>query len=284
MNDPMFEIKASDAPQRLDAALVSRGLLSGRDRACELIKLGRVFVNGKPCTKPARKVTAADALTVDDEGRDFVSRGGVKLEHAMQAFHLTCEGLVCADIGASTGGFTDCMLRRGAAKVYAIDVGRDQLDPRLRADPRVVSMEETNIRDVTPESLEELPAFMTTDVSFISLRTIFDDLCALLAPGGTLAALIKPQFEAGRSDIGKNGVVTNPRVHERVLRDVCADAQAKGLGLRALTYSPIRGPAGNIEYLAHFVKGGGSIFPDLSALVKEAHLRTKDSGKGGKSS
>lgn len=284
MNDPTPGIPVSDNPQRLDAALVSRGLLSGRDRACELIRLGRVCVNGGVCTKPARKVTSADVLEVDDEGRDFVSRGGVKLEHAMQAFSLSCDGLVCADIGASTGGFTDCLLRRGAAKVYAIDVGRDQLDPRLRADPRVVSLEETNVRDITPETLGDTPVFMTTDVSFISLRTIFADLAALLPDGATLVALIKPQFEAGRADIGKNGVVTNPRVHERVLRDVCTDALSEGFSLQDLTFSPIRGPAGNIEYLAHFIRGGTGIFPDFAVLVKEAFLRTKETGKGGRSS
>jgi len=284
MNDLTGQMPVSDTIQRLDAALVSRGLLSGRDRACELIRLGRVCVNGEVCTKPARKVSPADVLEVDDEGRDFVSRGGVKLEHAMQAFGLSCDGLVCADIGASTGGFTDCLLRHGAAKVYAIDVGRDQLDPRLRADPRVVSLEETNVRDVTPETLGATPVFMTTDVSFISLRTIFADLCALLPDGGTLVALIKPQFEAGRADIGKNGVVTNPRVHERVLRDVCADALSKGFSLQNLTFSPIRGPAGNIEYLARFVRGGTGIFPDLASLVKDAFVRTKETGKGGRSS
>jgi 23S rRNA (cytidine1920-2'-O)/16S rRNA (cytidine1409-2'-O)-methyltransferase len=239
----------SDSAQRarLDAALVERGLVESRSRAQALIMAGAVRVDGRPAVKPSQLVDAEAGLEIAAR-HEFVSRGGHKLNHALDRFGIDVDGLVCGDIGASTGGFTDCLLRRGARRVYAIDVGRGQLDWGLRNDPRVVVMERTNIRHV--ERLPESLGFASIDVSFISLRLVLPIVARLIQPRGAIVALIKPQFEAGRGEVGRGGVVRDPAVHRRVLHEFWAWCRQHGLVVRGLTASPIRGPAGNVEFLA----------------------------------
>ncbi len=237
---------------RLDAALVERGIASSRERAKEYIKAGKIQVNGKPAGKPAMTVSEEDCLELLGETLRYVSRGGLKLEKALQTFPIDLGGKNCLDIGASTGGFTDCMLQNGAAHVFSIDVGTDQLAEKLREDPRVTVMEQTNVRYLTRETMAEaFPGadFASIDVSFISLTKVLEPVKALLKPGAGLVCLIKPQFEAGRGQVGKKGVVKEPSVHRDVIRVVTLFAESIGLEVRGLTYSPIRGPEGNIEYL-----------------------------------
>ena len=251
---------------RLDAELVARGLVSGRDRAAALIREGHVRVNGRLASKPAMQVAASDTLEADDQ--PFVSRGGLKLAEALRAFALDVRGLTAVDLGASTGGFTDCLLQNGAARVWAIDVGHDQLDPRLRADPRVLSMEGVNARSVTRETLGgAVPDLVTADLSFISLKTVYPVISGLLDERGRCVTLIKPQFEAGRASVGKNGLVRDRRAHERVLRELDAAARAAGLYLHAICVSPIRGGEGNVEYLALYRKTAGLAEWDWAAVV-----------------
>ena len=212
------------------------------------------------------QVTEADALEADDA--PFVSRGGLKLAEALRVFALDVRGLTAVDLGASTGGFTDCLLQNGVSKVWAVDVGHDQLDPKLRADARVVSLEGVNARSVTRETVGgEAPDLVTADLSFISLRTVFPAISALLDEKGRCAALIKPQFEAGRAALGKNGVIRDRRVRERVLREVNEAAQAAGLYLHGLCVSPIRGGEGNVEYLALYAKTPGPGNWDWAAIA-----------------
>ena len=243
---------------RLDAVLVERGIVPSRERAKEYIQAGKVQVNGKPAGKPAMSVTDEDKLELVGEILRYVSRGGLKLEKALQTFPIELSGKTCLDIGASTGGFTDCMLQNGAAYVVSIDVGTDQLAEKLRLDPRVTVMEQTNVRYLTKEILTEKASetdfskgadFASIDVSFISLTKVLEPVKALLKPGAELVCLIKPQFEAGRGQIGKKGVVKEPSVHRDVIRAVTLFAESIGLEVLGLTYSPIRGPEGNIEYL-----------------------------------
>lgn len=231
---------------RLDVLLVARGLADSREKAQALIVAGLVAVDGKPAGKSAELIGPDAELSVETSD-GFVSRGGEKLEHALATFDLDVDGLVCLDAGASTGGFTDVLLRRGAQRVYAVDVGHGQLDWRLRTDPRVVSMERTNIR--TLMSLPELADMAVADVSFISLRLALPTISRLTQPGSSIVALVKPQFEAGKGLVPRGGVVRDPAVHRRVLLDLWAWALAHGLTPRGLTPSPIRGPAGNIEFL-----------------------------------
>lgn len=238
------------AESRLDVALVQRGLAPSRERAQEAISAGLVLVGGKPAAKAALKVTDADELTVTGDPIGYVGRGGLKLEAALDRFGLDPGGLVCMDVGASTGGFTDCMLRRGARLVYAVDVGRDQLHPTLRQDPRVVVMEETDIRTVS--ALPELPQFASVDVSFISLTMVLPAVARLLAKGGRIAALIKPQFEAGVGRVGKNGVVKDPKEHRKAVDKVLGAAAALGLRTGEVIDSPVLGTAGNKEFLTVF--------------------------------
>ena len=206
-----------------------------------------------------------------------MSRGGLKLEKAMQTFPITLEGKVCADIGASTGGFTDCMLQNGAAKVYAVDVGYGQLDWKLRSDERVVCLERTNARYLTREQIPEDLDFASIDVSFISLKLIFPALYALLREGGEVACLIKPQFEAGREKVGKKGVVRDPKVHLEVLENFLTHAKENDFTVLGITYSPIRGPEGNIEYLGYLRKSvEEDRIPDLRALVDASHTELKE--------
>ena len=231
---------------RLDVALVARGLAESREKAQALIVAGLVTVDGRPAQKSAELV-GPDAVLLVETSDGFVSRGGEKLEHALQTFGIDVDGLVCLDAGASTGGFTDVLLRRGAERVYAVDVGHGQLDWRLRNDPRVVSMERTNIRtlDALPEPIDVAVA----DVSFISLRLVLPSIARLARTGAPVVALVKPQFEAGKGQVPRGGVVRDPAVHRRVLLDLWAWALANSLTPRGLTPSPIRGPAGNVEFL-----------------------------------
>ena len=266
---------------RLDLLLVERGLEESRQRAQAIIMSGQVYVDGRRADKPGMAVPAAAAVEIRGDKLPYVSRGGLKLEKAMRCFPIRLEGAVCADIGASTGGFTDCMLQNGAARVYAVDVGRGQLAWKLRNDPRVVCLERTNARYLSREQVPEELAFASVDVSFISLKLILPPLAALLGEGGQVVSLVKPQFEAGREKVGKKGVVRDPAVHLEVLERWLDHAAAAGLTVRGLTYSPIRGPEGNIEYLGFLGKGGEAAGPlDLRALVEESHQNLKEHGEG----
>lgn len=252
-------------PVRLDLALVERGLAETRSRARALILAGDVLVNGQKEVRAGHNVQLADELSLKERPR-FVSRGGEKLTHALEVFPVPVEDAVAADLGASTGGFTDCLLQRGAAKVYAVDVGYGQIDDRLRHDPRVIVMERTNARylDDLPEPVD----LVVIDVSFISLQLIFPVVTRILRPDGWCVPLIKPQFEAGREEVGKGGVVRDPATHRAVLERVTADAAANGLATIGLTASPLLGPAGNVEFLAALRFGGEP--GDLGAMIDRA--------------
>ena len=241
---------------RLDAALVERGLCTGRDRAKGIIMAGQVYVNNQKADKPGMTISSEDQIEVRGDQLAYVSRGGLKLEKAMKCFPLTPNGKVCMDIGASTGGFTDCMLQNGAVKVYAVDVGYGQLAWSLRTDARVVNMERTNIRNVKPEDLAEQIEFFSVDVSFISLHHIFPVAQAITTPDAMGVCLVKPQFEAGREKVGKNGVVRDPATHREVLHNAMGYAAANGFAVRGLDFSPVKGPEGNIEYLMFVQKSG----------------------------
>lgn len=251
---------------RFDAELVARGLVSGRDRAASLIRDGRAEVNGKIVLKPSFDVSQDDVLTAHDT--PYVGRGGLKLERALAAFSVDVTGMTCVDLGASTGGFTDCLLRHGAAHVYAVDVGHGQLDASLRRDPRVTVMEGVNARLVTPAMFPRPPAIVTADLSFISLRLIFPVIAALLPASGKAVTLIKPQFEAGRAALSKNGVVRDTRDHVRVLRELDEAAMTHRLFLQGVCVSPIRGQEGNVEYLGYFTKEKRMRAHNYEALVK----------------
>ena len=239
---------------RLDALLVSRGLAESREKAKAVIMEGQVFVKGQREDKAGAMFDEAAPIEIHGQKLRYVSRGGLKLEKAVEHFDLKLEGKVCMDVGSSTGGFTDCMLQNGAAKVYAVDVGTNQLDWKLRSDPRVVCMEKTNIRYLLPEQLDEKPAFASIDVAFISLTKVLRPVRELLTPDGQVAALIKPQFEAGREKVGKKGVVREKSTHLEVIRQVLTFAWTAGFDILALEFSPIKGPEGNIEYLAWLQK------------------------------
>ena len=239
---------------RLDIALTSRGLVASREKAKALIMAGQVYLNGQKELKAGANVKPDDEIEVRGSQNPFVSRGGLKLQKAAQKFDINLENCICMDIGASTGGFTDCMLSHGAQKVYAIDVGYGQLAWKLRTDERVVNMERTNFRYVTHEQIPEDIDFASVDVSFISLKIILPVLRQLLKDGGEAVCLIKPQFEAGREKIGKKGVVRDPEVHVEVVSNICDFALKTGFSVKNLDFSPIKGPEGNIEYLMHIVK------------------------------
>lgn len=260
--------------KRLDILITERALAPSREKAKALIMAGQVFVDGVREDKPGTSFPETVQIEVRGRTLRYVSRGGLKLEKALDTFPISLADRICLDIGSSTGGFTDCMLQNGAAHVYAIDVGRGQLDWTLRNDPRVTSMEKTNIRYVKPEDLPEQASFASIDVSFISLKKVLEPVRDLLTPEGELVALIKPQFEAGRDKVGKHGVVREKAVHEEVIREVMLYASSVGLAPLALTSSPIRGPEGNIEYLLHLKKGRQASEPDLSCIagtVEKAH-------------
>jgi TlyA family rRNA methyltransferase/putative hemolysin len=236
---------------RLDQYLVQHGLTQSRERAKALIMSGIVFVNEQKVDKAGEMIKEDAKVEVRGHDIGYVSRGGLKLEKAMKCFPLTPNGKVCMDIGASTGGFTDCMLQNGAVKVYAVDVGYGQLAWSLRTDERVVNMERTNIRNVKPEDLAEQIEFFSVDVSFISLHHIFPVAQAITTPDAMGVCLVKPQFEAGREKVGKNGVVRDPATHREVLHNAMGYAAANGFAVRGLDFSPVKGPEGNIEYLLH---------------------------------
>mgnify|MGYP002732356921 CR=1 FL=1 len=258
--------------ERLDILLTERGLCESRAKAQALIMSGEVYVDGQKCTKAGTSVCDTSVVEVRGNACPYVSRGGLKLEKALRDFGIDVHGFVCSDSGASTGGFTDCLLQGGAKKVFAIDVGYGQLAWSLRTDARVVCMERTNIRYLTPEQLGELLDFSVVDVSFISLRLVLPAIRALLKPTGQLVCLIKPQFEAGKENVGKKGVVRDPAVHEQVLNDFLTLAASLNLCVRNLTYSPVKGPEGNIEFLGHLsMLGEGAVTPDVPSLVAAAH-------------
>ena len=262
--------------ERLDVLLVSQGLAASREKAKAIIMSGNVLVNGQREDKAGTMIDVKAEITVKGGQLKYVSRGGLKLEKAMSHFDLTLEGRVCMDVGASTGGFTACMLQNGAVKVYSVDVGHGQLDWKLRNDPRVVCMEKTNIRYVTPEQIEEPAAFVSIDVSFISLTKVLPPVRELMTEDGEIVCLIKPQFEAGREKVGKKGVVRDPKVHEEVIEKVIDFAATVGLESRELEFSPIKGPEGNIEYLLHLLKrpDAASVEPfagNVQEIVAQAH-------------
>ncbi len=243
--------------QRLDQLLVARGLAESRERAQRLILAGKIRIKGQVADKPGRRVAADAAVTVE-AGARFVGRGGEKLEHAFGVFQPDVRGLVCLDVGASTGGFTDCLLQHGAARVYAVDVGAGQLHGKLRNDPRVVVMDRVNARYLRPADLPEPAAFAAVDVSFISLTKVLPAVKDILKAGARIVTLIKPQFEAGRREVGRGGVVRDPEVRRQAVERIRAFGES-GLGLRWLgcCESPLLGPAGNVEFLAYWEKASG---------------------------
>jgi len=265
------------AKVRLDVLLVEKGLQESRQKAQATIMSGLVFVNGQRVDKPGTGVAADAAIEVRGNTLQYVSRGGLKLEKAMQTWPIDLTGTVCMDVGASTGGFTDCMLQNGAVKVYAIDVGYGQLAWKLRSDDRVVCLERTNARYLNHEIIPDEPDFSSVDVSFISLKLILPAIAAVLKQGGHVVCLVKPQFEAGKEKVGKKGVVRDPAVHLEVLEHFVEHAKESGFTVLDITYSPIRGPEGNIEYLGYLGFGTGEEqIPDLKALVDASHGALKE--------
>ncbi len=259
---------------RLDQYLCQNGLVQSRERAKALIMSGIVFVNEQKADKAGDMIDPEAKVEIRGHDIGYVSRGGLKLEKAMQSFPLTPNGKVCMDIGASTGGFTDCMLQNGAVKVYAVDVGYGQLAWKLRTDERVVNMERTNIRNVTLEDLEGPIEFFSVDVSFISLKHIFPVAAAISKPGTMGVCLVKPQFEAGREKVGKKGVVREPETHKEVIVAAAGYANQNGFAVKGLDFSPIKGPEGNIEFLMFVQKEDqpGTFDPEWAAqVVKKAH-------------
>lgn len=261
--------------ERLDVVLVQRGLFESREKAKAAIMAGLVFSGTQRLDKAGTKVDITSQLEVKGNTLPYVSRGGLKLKKAIDLYGIDMNQVVMVDIGASTGGFTDCALQHGAAKVFAIDVGYNQLAWKLRQDERVINMEKQNIRQVTPEQLGELSDFISIDVAFISLDKVLPVATTLLKDSGALVALIKPQFEAGRELVGKGGIVRDASTHELVLRNTLQVAQDCGLFLHGLTFSPIKGMEGNIEFLGYFkkMKDNSIVVSDelISATVKEAH-------------
>ncbi len=258
--------------ERLDMMLVSRGLAQSREKAKAMIMEGIVFVNGQREDKAGASFPPDVSIEVRGHTLRYVSRGGLKLEKAMECFGIDLAGKICMDVGASTGGFTDCMLQNGAAKVFSVDVGRGQLAWKLRQDERVVCMEKTNIRYVTPEDIGVPVDFSSIDVSFISLTKVLLPVREILKDRGEVVCLIKPQFEAGREKVGKKGVVREPEVHLEVIEKVMEYARELGFGRKHLDYSPVKGPEGNIEYLLHLEKNGADaeiLKPE--SVVAEAH-------------
>ena len=260
------------AKKRIDVLMVEQGLAESRQKAQAIIMAGQVFVGDKRCDKAGLTLEEGTVLEVRGQTLRYVSRGGLKLEKAMKCFPITLTGKVAADIGASTGGFTDCMLQNGASKVYAVDVGYGQLAWSLRSDPRVVCLERTNARYLSAEQSPEQLDFASIDVSFISLKLILPALRALMKDSGQVAALIKPQFEAGRDKVGKKGVVRDPAVHLEVLEQFLEHAKEGGFTVKGIDFSPIRGPEGNIEYLGYLCAEPGEVeHCDLKELVKRSH-------------
>ncbi len=266
-----------DRKERLDVIITEKGLSESREKARSQIMSGKVYVNGNKVDKPGTKVSAASDIEIRGNAIPYVSRGGLKLEKSIKHFEINLSGTTCIDIGASTGGFTDCMLKNGAVKVYAIDVGYGQLAWSLRTDERVVCMERTNIRYVTSEQFGEEADFASIDVSFISLKKVLPAAKNLLKDDGRLVCLIKPQFEAGREKVGKKGVVRDKAVHAEVIDSIVSFCKNEmDFGILGLTYSPIKGPEGNIEYLIYVSKLSeldriGDASARIEELVDEAN-------------
>lgn len=257
---------------RLDVLLYERGYFESREKARAAVMAGQVLVNGQKALKPGQPADL-DANVEVRGGLPYVSRGGLKLEKALKVFGINLEGKTVLDVGASTGGFTDCALQNGAAKVYAVDVGYGQLAWKLRCDPRVALLERTNIRNLAPGSLDGTPDFFTVDVSFISLTKVLPCVASLVAPGARGVVLVKPQFEAGRENVGKKGVVKDPAVHRQVLDDICNFITGSGWGIEGINFSPVRGPEGNIEYLIYLDLAGGQVPEErqIHDVVMQAH-------------
>ncbi|MDI9419797.1 MAG: TlyA family RNA methyltransferase [Firmicutes bacterium] len=253
--------------KRIDQLLVEKGLFPSREQARRSIMAGLVYADNKKIEKPGTAVDSRVNIEIKGSLHPYVSRGGLKLAKALEVFHVDVQGVIAIDVGASTGGFTDCLLQNGAAKVYAVDVGYGQLDWKLRNDPRVVVMERTNIRYLTKDKLDQLADLAVVDVAFISLTKFFAGLLDLLTDAGQIIALIKPQFEVGRELVGKKGVVRDPGVHRQLLLELLGQLQEFGAGLMNIDYSPILGPQGNIEYLAYFGKQASVI--DHAQLVEQ---------------
>ncbi len=265
---------------RLDVCMAELGLASSRERARAMIMAGEVLINGERADKPGIQLKEDAVITVKEDPVPFVSRGGLKLQKAVTEFALDLQGSVCADVGASTGGFTDCMLQHGASHVYAIDVGYGQLDWKLRNDPRVTVMERTNARNMQPDWFEKSIGFASIDVSFISLRLILPALLPCLLPGAHTVALIKPQFEAGRGQVGKHGVVREKATHISVCESILTFSQELGFMIGGLSFSPIKGPKGNIEFLMLLQKPDAALshaaaqnIVDVARIVEAAHLQ-----------
>jgi len=257
--------------ERLDILLVNNGLAESREKAKRTIMAGLVTVNGQLELKPGNTFDVDSEIVVKGKECPYVSRGGLKLEKAIKEWGVNCEGAYCIDMGASTGGFTDCMLQNGAVKVYAIDVGYGQLDYKLRVDPRVINMEKTNIRYLDTSLIEEPIDLISIDVSFISVKHMFPVAAQVLADGGQILCLVKPQFEAGKEQVGKGGIVRETSVHIEVIKNVIGYAEENGLYARLLTFSPIRGTKGNIEYLLLLSNKMCDNSIDVEAIVSSSH-------------
>lgn len=273
--------------KRLDIILNEKGFFPSREKAKASIMAGHIFVNGRLCDKAGTPFDEDVLIEIKGSTCPYVSRGGLKLEKALKEFEIDLQGAVCLDIGASTGGFTDCMLQKGAAKVYAVDVGYGQLDWKLRTDERVVTLERVNFRYIDEQSISDRFDFVSADVSFISLKFIFPAAIRLMKPMSHLVCLVKPQFEAGREQVGKKGIITDPAVHKSVLLSVSEYAIQNHLSLKKLTYSPVKGAKGNIEYLMCLQADEGNAERRLSEaeeeqvgkVVQEAHLYLNDESK-----
>ena len=262
--------------KRLDVLLMEQGYADSRTKAQAIIMSGMVYVDGQKADKPGTAYEESVSLEVRGASCPYVSRGGLKLEKALRDFGVDPTGYVCSDSGASTGGFTDCLLQQGASKVFAIDVGYGQLDWKIRSDPRVVVMERTNVRYVTPEQLGEPLDLSVIDVSFISLKIVLPVIKTFLKPTGQVLCLIKPQFEAGKDKVGKKGVVREPETHKEVLDNFVALANSLDFKILGLTFSPVKGPEGNIEFLGHLtLDNKPGIQPDTSDVVARAHAELK---------
>ena len=257
--------------QRLDIFLTEKNFFDSRTRAQAMIMAGKVLVDGQKVDKAGTMISSDAAIKILGEEIPFVSRGGLKLQKALDVFKIDLRGKIAADVGASTGGFTDCMLQRGAKKVYAIDVGYGQLAWKLRQDSRVINFERTNIRNVTRENFSDDLDFISIDVAFISLEKVLPVVFEVLTDSGEVVALIKPQFEAGREHVGKKGVVRDKKIHAVVIEKVLNFAAGIGFAVRGLDFSPVKGPEGNIEYLAHLAKNFSATEVEILSTVDSAH-------------
>lgn len=256
---------------RLDIVLTERGMFASREKAKASIMAGLIYVDGQRIDKPGTAVDREAEIMIKENLCPYVSRGGLKLEKALECFDFSLEHAVAVDIGASTGGFTDCMLQNGADKVFAIDVGYGQLDWKLRNDPRVINMEKVNIRYLDTDTVDSDVDFISIDVSFISLRLVFPVAQQLLSENGSIVCLVKPQFEAGRNQVGKKGIVRDAAIHSEVIRNVIGYGADNGLYCHGLTYSPVTGTKGNIEYLLYMKKKPADEEPDIDEIVQTSH-------------